>query len=99
MSAIRREDLLDMLRELERECQKRRALAAKSYPGSTVAHGHFGCADGIEFCIGEIAARFGIEVEETEEGLAPEQSTVARPEKKRAPSKGQQSQERKKKSS
>jgi hypothetical protein len=100
MTANRREDLLDVLRKLERERQECRALAAKSYPGST-AHGHYGCADGIDFAIGEIAARFGIELEEIEEDPvpAPGQAAEAKPEKKMALSKGEVSRGRKEKSS
>jgi hypothetical protein len=47
--------------------------------------GYLGVADGIEFAVGEIAARFGIEVEEIEE-----QSAEAKPEKKMAPSEGKE---------
>jgi hypothetical protein len=98
MSTIRREDLLDLLRKLERERQESRAEGMKHDLGSPIARGYLGVADGIEFCIGEIAARFGIELEEIEEpeGLAPEQSAEAKPEKKMAPSKGDESQHKRK---
>jgi hypothetical protein len=49
-------------------------------------------ADGIEFAVGEIAARFGTGAEEIEE----EQSADAKPAKKMAPSKGEEFQARKK---
>ena len=65
----------------------------KDDPGSLVARGYLGVADGIDFCIGEIAARFGIELDEIEE-----QPAETKPEKKMAPSKGEKSQKPKKKS-
>jgi hypothetical protein len=54
-----------------------------------------GVADGIAFAVGEIAARFGFEAEEIELALADE----AKPEKKMAPSKGEATRDRKRKSS
>jgi hypothetical protein len=85
MTAIRREDLLDCLRKLEQERRRCWEEADKRDLGSTVTHGYLGVADGIEFAVGEIAARFGIEAEEIEE-----QSAEAKPEKKMAPSEGKE---------
>jgi hypothetical protein len=88
MSVIRREDLLDCLRKLEQERRRCWEEANKRDLGSTVTHGYRGVADGIEFAVGEIAARFGIEVEE-----------IAKPEKKMAPSEGKEIRGGKRKSS
>jgi hypothetical protein len=67
-----------------------------------VTHGYLGIADGIEYALAEIMARFGIEAEEIEEEsvpLAPERSDEGKPEKRIAPSKGKESRERRRKSS
>jgi hypothetical protein len=81
-----------MLEQERRRCQEE---VAQRDRGSTVTHGYLGVADGIEFAVGEIAARFGIEAEEIEE----EQSAEAKPEEKMAPSKGEEHRARRKKSS
>jgi hypothetical protein len=102
MSTFRRDDLLDCLRKLEQERRRCWQEAAKHNLGSTVTHGYLGVADGIDFALGEIMARFGIEAEEIEGEpvrLAPEPSAEAKPEKRMAPSKGKATEERKKKSS
>ena len=91
MAAIRREDLLDCLRKLEQERRRCREEADKRDLGSTVTHGYLGVADGIDFAVGEIAARFGIEAEEIEE----EHSGEAKPEKKMALSRSEESRKRK----
>jgi hypothetical protein len=96
MATIRREDLLECLRKLEQERRRCWQEAAQRDLGSTVTHGYLGVADGIEFAVGEIAARFGIATEEIEE--EPEQSAEAAPPKKMAPSKGKETQARKKSS-
>jgi hypothetical protein len=66
---------------LEQERRRCWEEADKRDLGSTVTHGYLGVADGIEFAVGEIAARFGIEAEEIEE-----EPVEAKPEKKMAPS-------------
>jgi hypothetical protein len=102
MAAIRRENLLDCLRKLEEEWRRCRQEAAQRDVGSTVTHGYLGVVDGIEFCPDEIMVRFGIRIEEIEQEPvrpAPEQSAEDRPEKKMASSKGEESQERKRKTS
>jgi hypothetical protein len=71
---------------LEQERRRCWHEASQRDLGSTVTHGYLGVADGIEFAVGEIAARFGLEVEEIEE----EQSAKGAPEKKMAPSKGKE---------
>jgi hypothetical protein len=91
MTTIRREDLLDCLRKLEKERQECREEGRKHDLGSIVAHGYLGMADGIDFAVCEIVARFGIGAEEIEEEPAAE----AKPEKKMAPSKGEGTRERK----
>jgi hypothetical protein len=88
MTDIRREDLLDCLRKLEQERQRCREEAANRDLGSTVTHGYLGVADGIEFAL------FGIDAEEIEEETV--QSAEAKPEKKMAPSKGEEFQAQKK---
>jgi hypothetical protein len=95
MSDIRREDLLVCLRKLQQERHRSWVEGDKHDIHSTVAHGYFGVADGIEFAVGEIAARFGIDAEEIEE----EQSAEAKPEKKMAPSKGKETRGGQRKSS
>jgi len=95
MSTIRREDLLDCLRKLEQERRRSLEEAAKRDLGSTVTHGYLAVADGIEFCVDEIVVQFGIKLEEIEE----EQSAEAKPEKKMAPSKGEDTQSGKRKTS
>jgi hypothetical protein len=94
MTAIRREDLLDCLRKLEQERHRSWVEGDKLDIHSTVAHGYFGVADGIEFAVAEIAARFGIDAEEIEE-----ESAEAAPAKKMAPSKVEATRDRKSKSS
>jgi hypothetical protein len=68
--------------------------ATKRDLGSTVTHGYLGVADGLDFAVSEIAARFGFNAEEIEEETA-----EARPEKKMAPSTGKEMLGRKRKSS
>jgi hypothetical protein len=93
MSAIRREDLLDCLRKLHQERMRFWDEASKRDLGCTVTHGYLGVADGIDFALAEIAARFGIELEEIELAHADE----AKPEKKMAASKGEATRDRNRK--
>jgi hypothetical protein len=95
MTAICREELLDCLRKLEQERRRCWEEAAQRDLRRTVTHGYLGVVDGIAFAVGEIAARFGIGAEEIEEEPAAE----AKPEKKMAPSKGEATRERERKTS
>jgi hypothetical protein len=90
MSAIRREALLDCLRNLHQERVRCREEANGRDLGSTVTHGYLGMADGIEFAVWEIAERFGFNAEAIEEETA-----EAKPEKKMASSKGKENRRRK----
>jgi hypothetical protein len=85
MATIRREDLVDCLRRLHQERLRCWKEADKRDLGTTVTHGYLGVADGIELAVAELAARFGIRIEEIEEETA-----EAAPPKKMAPSKGQE---------